>query len=111
MHFASRDNLGGAPEAGHVVITTIKTRSPSAPLKVRGAGGVANVVRGSCPLAFADLSAAQLWQAGALAQAGRTCSPYDSSRRATSAGGRSLAGGGGMNPVLGSCPPPSRQFP
>ncbi|HJX68807.1 MAG TPA: hypothetical protein VJ406_01115 [Dehalococcoidia bacterium] len=32
------------------------------------------VVRGSCPLAFADLPAAQLWEAGALAQAGRTAS-------------------------------------
>jgi len=28
-------------------------------------------LRATCPLAFADLPAAQLWQAGALAQAGQ----------------------------------------
>jgi hypothetical protein len=39
--------------------------------RVLGVGPFGDVVRGSCPpLAFADLSAAQLWQAGALAQAG-----------------------------------------
>ncbi len=40
-----------------------------------------NALRGSCSLAFADLPVAQLWEAGALAQAGRTCSPYDFGRR------------------------------
>jgi hypothetical protein len=63
MHFVNRDNLGSAQEAGNVVIGIIKCIAPCF-------AGIFN--RSTCPLAFAVLPAAQLWQAGALAQAGRT---------------------------------------
>jgi len=53
------------------------------------------------PLAFADLPAAQLWQAGAFAQAGRTPARQALARLPKSygeqAGGNSLAGGGVMS--------------
>jgi len=42
-----------------------------APLKIRGARPARLPLLTCPPLAFADLPAAQLWQAGALAQAGR----------------------------------------
>jgi len=53
MHFASRDNLGGAPEAGNVVIGIRKCIAPCF-------ASIFN--KSTCPLAFAE----------AFAQAGRT---------------------------------------